>query len=141
MEKKEEKPSDKFITFVKEKYNQRDHNTIYLFENMIDPMYQGVLNGLIDECFASQQKPEIEYKDIQEAWEKFTPKGQVLKEDFCAIMELKTRIQPSDLQKEVERLKEVAKDFKEYIDAVIKENGLTHHTDRMRAKINEALNK
>ncbi len=37
-----------------------------------------------------------DYKTIQDAWEKFTPKGQVLKEDFCAIFEIASQSKPEE---------------------------------------------
>lgn len=43
-----------------------------------------------------------DYKTIQDAWEKFTPKGQVLKEDFCAIFELASQSKPESVANIVE---------------------------------------
>lgn len=39
-----------------------------------------------------------ENKTIQDAWEKLTPKGQVLKEDFRAIFELASQSKPQEIE-------------------------------------------
>lgn len=111
------------------------------------------------EEYASQQKTEIATEisrfDLNELVVKYLRSkkiGEQLKFDGLysdikelildfALDELKTRIQPSDLQKEVERLKEMKQKLLIQLNKNESMSDFVISTETVRAIINEALNK
>lgn len=99
------KPSDKFIAFVKRKYEQKDHNTMYLFDNMIDAIYQGVLCQLINECFEpKEEQPEKIVSELQK--DELIHKLLSDKADLNETVSRQSK-QIEELKSEVEKAKEI----------------------------------